>query len=32
MFNNLTQRLTGTFRSMLGKNKLTEDNIKDALH
>ena len=32
MFNNLTQRLTGTFRSMLGKNKLTEENIKDALH
>ena len=32
MFNNLTQRLTGTFRSMLGKNKLTEENSKDALH
>ena len=32
MFNNLTQRLTGTFRSMLGKNQLTEENIKDALH
>jgi signal recognition particle subunit SRP54 len=31
MFESLTQRLTGAFRSLTGKSKLTEDNIKDAL-
>ena len=31
MFENLTQRLTGAFRTLTGKSKLTEDNIKDAL-
>ncbi len=31
MFDNLTQRLTGAFRTLTGKSKLTEDNIKDAL-
>ncbi|MBQ8707166.1 MAG: signal recognition particle protein [Succinivibrionaceae bacterium] len=31
MFENLTHRLTGAFRSLTGKSKITEDNIKDAL-
>lgn len=31
MFENLTDRLSHTFRSMTGKARLSEDNIKDAL-
>jgi signal recognition particle subunit SRP54 len=31
MFENLTDRLSHTLRSMTGKARLTEDNIKDAL-
>jgi signal recognition particle subunit SRP54 len=31
MFDNLTDRLSHTFRSMTGKARLSEDNIKDAL-
>ncbi len=31
MFENLTDRLTHTFRSLTGKARLSEDNIKDAL-
>ena len=31
MFDNLTDRLSGTFRKLTGKAKLTEANIQDAL-
>lgn len=31
MFDNLTDRLTGTFRKLTGKSTLTENNIQDAL-
>jgi len=31
MFDNLTDRLSHTFRSITGKARLSEDNIKDAL-
>ena len=31
MFDNLTDRLSGTFRKLTGKGNLTEANIKDAL-
>ncbi len=31
MFDNLTDRLSQTFRSITGKARLSEDNIKDAL-
>ena len=31
MFNNLTERLSGTFRKLTGKATLTENNIQDAL-
>ena len=31
MFENLTDRLSQTLRSVTGKAKLTEDNIKDTL-
>ena len=31
MFANLQERLTGTLRSVTGRAKLTEDNIKDTL-
>ncbi|HWV13826.1 MAG TPA: signal recognition particle protein [Cellvibrio sp.] len=31
MFENLTDRLSHTFRNMTGKARLSEDNIKDAL-
>jgi signal recognition particle subunit SRP54 len=31
MFENLTDRLSGTLRSITGQAKLTEDNIKDTL-
>jgi signal recognition particle subunit SRP54 len=31
MFENLTERLSGTLRSITGQAKLTEDNIKDTL-
>jgi signal recognition particle subunit SRP54 len=31
MFENLTDRLSNTFRSITGKARLSEDNIKDAL-
>ncbi len=31
MFENLSERLTQTFRGLTGKSKLTEDNIADAL-
>ena len=31
MFENLTDRLSGTFRSITGSAKLTEENIKDTL-
>lgn len=31
MFENLTDRLSHTFRSITGKARLSEDNIKDAL-
>ena len=32
MFENLTDRLTQTLRSVTGQAKLTEDNIKETLH
>lgn len=31
MFNNLSERLTGALKSIGGKNKITEDNIRDSL-
>lgn len=31
MFDNLTERLSGTFRKLTGKSTLTESNIQDAL-
>ena len=31
MFDNLTDRLSGTFRKLTGKSTLTENNIEDAL-
>jgi signal recognition particle subunit SRP54 len=31
MFNNLTDRLTGTIKRLRGQGRLSEDNIKDAL-
>ena len=31
MFDNLTDRLSGTFRKLTGKSRLTEANIQDAL-
>ena len=31
MFDNLTERLSGTFRKLTGKASLTENNIQDAL-
>lgn len=31
MFNNLSERLTKTFKSLTGQGRLTQDNIKDAL-
>ena len=31
MFENLTDRLSHTLRSMTGKARLSEDNIKDTL-
>lgn len=31
MFENLTERLTRTFKNISGKGRLTEDNIQDAL-
>ena len=31
MFDNLTDRLSGTFRKLTGKGNLTEANIQDAL-
>mgnify|MGYP006209436563 CR=1 FL=1 len=31
MFENLTDRLSHTMRSITGKARLSEDNIKDAL-
>ena len=31
MFDNLTERLSGTFRKLTGKATLTENNIQDAL-
>ena len=31
MFDNLTERLSGTFRKLTGKSSLTENNIREAL-
>jgi signal recognition particle subunit SRP54 len=31
MFNNLTDRLSNSFKALQGKNKLSESNIKDAI-
>jgi len=31
VFDNLTDRLSGTFRKLTGKATLTENNIQDAL-
>ena len=31
MFENLTDRLSGTLRNLTGKSRLTDDNIQDAL-
>jgi signal recognition particle subunit SRP54 len=31
MFNNLTNRLSNSFKALQGKNKLSESNIKDAI-
>ncbi len=31
MFQNLTERLTGTIRKLRGQGRLSEDNVKDAL-
>ncbi|MBE8190090.1 MAG: signal recognition particle protein [Candidatus Thioglobus sp.] len=31
MFDNLTQRLSGSFKALQGKNKLSEANIKEAI-
>ena len=32
MFNNLSTKLTQTVRNLVGKGRLTEENIKDTLH
>ena len=31
MFDNLTQKLTQTFKNLRGQGRLSEDNIRDAL-
>ena len=31
MFDNLTDRLSNSFKALQGKNKLSEDNIKEAI-
>ena len=31
MFDNLTDRLSNSFKALQGKNKLSESNIKDAI-
>jgi signal recognition particle subunit SRP54 len=31
MFENLSQKLTKTFKNLTGQGRLTEDNIKDTL-
>ena len=31
MFDNLTDRLSNSFKAIQGKNKLSEDNIKEAI-